>query len=42
MLYEYYIRVLDDTTYEFKLSKRSEKLEDLLKIIENFEEQKSE
>ena len=23
MLYEYYIRVLDSTTYEFKLSKRS-------------------
>ena len=32
MLYEYYIRVLDDTTYEFKLSKRSEKLEDLRKF----------
>ncbi len=27
MLYEYYIRVLDSTTYEFKLSKRSTNLD---------------
>ena len=25
MLYEYYVRVLDDATYEFKLSKRYKK-----------------
>ena len=29
LLYEYYVRVLDDATYEFKLSKRSAKLEEL-------------
>ena len=29
LLYEYYVRVLDDATYEFKLSKRSTKLEEL-------------
>ena len=32
MLYEYYIRVLDSTTYEFKLSKRSTNLEELNKF----------
>ena len=32
MLYEYYVRVLDDATYEFKLSKRSPKLEQLKKF----------
>jgi hypothetical protein len=32
MLYEYYIRVLDDATYDFKLSKRSAKLEQLKKF----------
>ena len=32
LLYEYYIRVLDDTTYEFKLSKRSTNLEELKKF----------
>ena len=32
MLYEYYIRVLDSATYEFKLSKRSAKLEELRKF----------
>ena len=35
LLYEYYIRVLDETTYEFKLSKRSTNLEELKKISEN-------
>ena len=29
LLYEYYVRVLDDATYDFKLSKRSTKLEQL-------------
>ena len=33
LLYEYYVRVLDDATYEFKLSKKSAKLEEL----KNFE-----
>ena len=32
LLYEYYIRVLDDTEYEFKLSKRSKKLMELRKL----------
>jgi hypothetical protein len=32
MLYEYYVRVLDSATYEFKLSKRSAKLEELRKF----------
>tara|TARA_B100000989_G_scaffold152500_1_gene113784 strand:+ start:383 stop:679 length:297 start_codon:yes stop_codon:yes gene_type:complete len=32
LLYEYYVRVLDDATYEFKLSKRSAKLEELRKF----------
>ena len=32
LLYEYYIRVLDKTTYEFKLSKRSANLEELKKF----------
>ena len=32
MLYEYYVRVLDDATYDFKLSKRSTKLEQLRKF----------
>jgi len=32
MLYEYYIRILDSTTYEFKLSKRSTNLEELNKF----------
>jgi len=32
LLYEYYIRVLDDTEYELKLSKRSEKLMELKKL----------
>ena len=32
LLYEYYIRVLDETTYEFKLSKRSTNLEELKKF----------
>ncbi len=31
LLFEYYVRVLDDTVYEFKLSKRSEKLMELRK-----------
>ena len=35
LLYEYYVRVLDDATYEFKLSKRSAKLEEL----RNFEKE---
>ena len=29
LLYEYYVRVLDDASYEFMLSKRSAKLEEL-------------
>ena len=32
LLYEYYVRVLDSATYEFKLSKRSAKLEELRKF----------
>ena len=32
LLYEYYIRVLDDTEHEFKLSKRSKKLMELRKL----------
>jgi hypothetical protein len=32
LLYEYYVRVLDDATYDFKLSKRSTKLEQLRKF----------
>ena len=32
LLYEYYIRVLDDTEYELKLSKRSKKLMELRKL----------
>ena len=32
MLFEYYVRVLDDATYDFKLSKRSTKLEQLRKF----------
>ena len=32
LLYEYYIRVLDDTEYEFKLTKRSKKLMELRKL----------
>ena len=32
LLYEYYIRVLDDTEYEFKLSKQSKKLMELRKL----------
>jgi len=32
MLFEYYVRVLDDATYDFKLSKRSAKLEQLRKF----------
>jgi hypothetical protein len=32
MLYEYYVRALDDATYDFKLSKRSQKLEQLKKF----------
>lgn len=35
MLYEYYVRVLDSATYEFKLSKRSAKLEELRKFEED-------
>ena len=31
LLFEYYVRVLDDTVYEFKLSKRSKKLIELRK-----------
>ena len=31
LLFEYYVRVLDDTVYEFKLSKRSKKLMELRK-----------
>ena len=34
LLYEYYVRVLDDATYDFKLSKRSTKLEQLRKFEE--------
>jgi len=32
LLYEYYIRVLDDTEHEFKLSKQSKKLMELRKL----------
>ena len=32
MLFEYYVRVLDDATYDFKLSKRYTKLEQLRKF----------
>jgi len=32
MLFEYYVRALDDATYDFKLSKRSTKLEELRKF----------